>query len=205
MSKRQMAQNPKITIMNRQKTIKNTNQTKYHHSHIFEIIEQRISAGNTGATIFVPHVCNNIDLFGAGFAAQVAERYPDVKANYHMLGKSFLSKNMGYTQILKTKEDPKYKHKLYFVNMIAQNGIKSHNNLRPLNYYALVKSMASLAQFIDNNTGFLNKTESIEIHCPKFGSGLAGGNWSFIEDLIKDIWSKYPTIIYAPPGLVKKS
>lgn len=182
-----------------QKYIKNTSKYTNLNGNIFSIIENRISSGNDGATVFVPHVCNNIDLFGAGFAAQVGDFYPSVKANYHMLGKTFLSKNMGYSQILKVKEDTKYKHKLYFVNMIAQNGTRSALNNRPLNYYGLVKSMLSLAQYIDQNTGFMNKTEKVEIHCPKFGSGLAGGNWLFISDLIEDIWNKYPVFVYSPP------
>jgi hypothetical protein len=59
--------------------------------------------------------------------------------------------------------------------------------------------MVSLAYYIDHNTGFLNKTEKVEIHCPKFGSGLAGGNWAFIEDLIEDIWGKYSVTVYNPP------
>jgi hypothetical protein len=183
-------------MINNKKT--QPNNLMYNHNNIFDMIESRIFAGNSGSTVFVPHVCNNIDLFGAGFAAQVADKYPTVKANYHMLGKNFLSKNNGYSQVVKVKEDIKHKHSLYFVNMIAQNGVRSQNNTRPLNYYWLVKSMLCLSNFIDNNTGFSNKTESIEIHCPKFGSGLAGGNWMFISDLIKDIWNKYSVSIYVP-------
>ena len=163
---------------------------------LFESISNRITSGHLGSTVFVPHVCNNIDLFEAGFAAQVADRFPEVKANYHMLGKTFLKSNLGHSQILKVQEDPKYKHKLYFVNMIAQNGIRNNNNIRPINYAALVRSMMGLSSFIHNNTGFLNKSETIEIHAPKFGSGLSGGNWNFISDLIDDIWSKYTVFIY---------
>jgi hypothetical protein len=169
-----------------------------NNKDIFEEIHKRVSAGNEGSTVFVPHVCNNIDLFGAGFAAQVADRYPSVKADYHMLGKVFLKNNLGYSQILKIFEDQKYKHKLYFVNMIAQNGIIGPNNSRPLDYYALVRSMSSLSSFIQNKTGFSNGSEKIEIHCPKFGSGLAGGNWNFISDLISDIWGKYNIFVYNP-------
>jgi hypothetical protein len=167
---------------------------------IFECIENRIRAGHAGATVIVPHVCNNLDLFGAGFAASVADVYPSVKANYHMLGKTFLKSNLGHSQILKVKEDKKYRHGLYFVNMIAQNGIRSHNNPRPLNYAALVKSMIQISQFINNQTGFSNKTENVEIHAPKFGSGLAGGNWNFISDIIEDVWSKYNVYIYNHPN-----
>lgn len=178
--------------------------TKFQNNHkyilsnkdLFSIAESRIKAEQNGSTVFIPHVCNNIDLFGAGFAAAISDKYPEVKANYHMLGKNFLRQNLGHAQIIKIKEDPKYKHSLYVVNMIAQNGIRNNTNTRPLNYAALVKSMIQLSQHIHMNTGFLKQTENIEIHAPKFGSGLAGGNWSFISDLIEDIWSKYQVYVY---------
>lgn len=174
---------------------KKTNYVVYN-SDIFEHIKNRVTAGNNGCTVFVPHVCNNIDLFGAGFAGQIAHKYPNVKIDYHLLGKTFLKNNMGHSQVIKVFEDPKFKHKLYFVNMIAQNGIRSENNPRPLNYLSLVKAMNSLSQYIHFNTGFINKTENIEIHAPKFGSGLAGGNWNFIANLIEDIWKPYNVYIY---------
>jgi len=174
----------------------NTNNIIYSNTDIVSVIEKRITAGNNGSTIFLPHVCNNIDMFGGGFAAYIADKYPSVKANYHLLGKSFLKTNLGHAQIVKIKQDPKYKHSIYVVNMIAQNGIKNINNPRPLNYAALVKSMSQLSHFIYHQTGFANKSENVEIHAPKFGSGLAGGNWNFISDLIDDIWGKYTVFIY---------
>jgi hypothetical protein len=165
----------------------------YTNHNIFDCIKNRVKAGNNGATVFVPHVCNNIDAFGAGFAAQVAERYPTVKADYHMLGKTFLKNNFGYSQVLKVFEDEKYKHKLFFVNMIAQNGLTGPKNIRPLNYFALIKAMNSINMYIKTK---LDPSEKIEIHCPKFGSGLAGGNWKFIENLIEDIWPAYFVSVY---------
>jgi hypothetical protein len=173
----------------------NTNIT-ISNRNIFDSIISRINAEHNGCTVFVPHVCNNIDTFGAGFAAQVADKFPSVKADYHMLGKKFLQQNMGYCQIIKVLEDQKYRHKLYFVNMIAQNGIIGPNNPRPLNYFSLAKSMSLLSNYILNNTGFNNGQEKIEIHCPKFGSGLAGGKWDFISNLIEDIWGKYHVTTY---------
>lgn len=177
------------------KVLRNSN-IIYSNRDIFESVEQRITAGPNGSTVFIPHVCNNIDLFGAGFAASIAAKYPEVKANYHMLGKSFLKHNLGHAQILKIKEDPKYKHSIYVVNMIAQNGIKSQSNPRPLNYAALTKSMIQVSHYIQMKTGFVNKTENVEIHAPKFGSGLAGGNWNFLSDLIEDIWGKFFVTVY---------
>jgi hypothetical protein len=41
-----------------------------------------------------------------------------------------------------------------------------------------------------------NNDSKIEIHAPKFGSGLAGGDWNFIKELVCDIWSNCPIFIY---------
>jgi hypothetical protein len=35
-----------------------------------------------------------------------------------------------------------------------------------------------------------------EIHSPKLGTGVAGGNWSLIEELITDIWGTSNVFIY---------
>ena len=182
--------------MKTQKVIKNQSYKLINNQDIFESSLKRINAQNNGATVIVPHVCNNIDLFGAGFAGQVAEKYPEVKSNYHLLGKSFLKSNLGHSQFITVREDKQYRHRMIFVNMIAQNGIISHTNPRPLNYAALCRAMIGVSQYINMNTGFLNKSETVEIHAPKFGSGLAGGNWNFISDLVFDIWNKYPVFIY---------
>lgn len=179
-----------------QSYVKNKHKFILSNKNIFDIIQSRVKAANNGCSIFVPHVCNNIDQFGAGFAAQVADRFPSVKANYHMLGKSFLQKNMGYAQIVQVAEEQTYKHKLFFVNMIAQNGVRSESNPRPLNYFALVKSMNLLSNYITNYIAASNMSVNVEIHCPKFGSGLAGGDWNLISYLIDDIWNKFPVIAY---------
>lgn len=163
---------------------------------IFVNTMAKVTGDHNGSTVFIPHVCNNIDLFGAGFAAQIAQKFPSVKANYHLLGKSFLKGHLGHCQVVQVYEEPKYKHRLYIVNMIAQNGIINSKNPRPLNYLALVKAMASLSSYIRNNTGFVTNNEKIEIHAPKFGSGLAGGNWNFISNLIEDIWGDYDVFVY---------
>ncbi len=161
--------------------------------NIFDVSESLVSLGNNGCTVIIPHVCNNVNAFGAGFAGAVAKLYPIVKENYHLLGSKFLKSNLGYTQFVTVKHNDKYNHKLIFANMISQNGTIGSNNRRPLNYYALCKSMQGVNNFIENNFDAVNK---VQIHAPKFGSGLAGGNWAFIQELIKDIWNNYSVFIY---------
>jgi hypothetical protein len=166
---------------------------------IFERISKRVSSDDKlGCSVIVPHVCNNIDVFAGGFAASVTDRYPIVKENYHLLGKTFLRNNFGHTQFIEVPVKNKYRHKLIFANMIAQNGLPDKNRRRCLNYAALVKSMTSVSSFIRQHTNQNNNTDSLrfEIHAPKFGSGIAGGNWNFISDLMEDIWGKQDVFIY---------
>lgn len=159
---------------------------------LFEHLEDSIKAGNNGTSIIVPHVCNNIDLFGAGFAAAVSQHYPMVKENYHLLGSKFLKDNLGYVQFVEVKKNVPFNHKLIFANMIAQQGTINRNNPRPLHYLALTKCMVNIRNYIITNF----KDQKVQIRCPKFGCGLAGGNWFFIQDLIKDIWTDFDIIVY---------
>lgn len=170
--------------------------TRIENKHIFYTVHDDIFNYldiNNGTTIIVPHVCNNMDLFGAGFAAAIANKYPIVKENYHILGKSFLSKNPGYSQFITVQHNKKHDSKLIICNMIAQNGIISQKNKRPLNYLSLCKSMQGVKNYIKQN---FDNDQVVQIHAPKFGSGLAGGNWSFISSLIDDIWEGLTVFIY---------
>lgn len=175
--------------------------TLNNKNNIFENTRQIVRSQNTGPTIIIPHVCNNINLFGAGFAAAIAQEYPIVKENFHLLGKNTL---LGHVQNITVLENKSYGRKLIISNMIAQNGIISNNNKRPLNYGALsycMYNIKSLARDILKTTD----SSSVEIHAPKFGSGLAGGNWLFIEELIRDIWlPELSVFVYVPKIISKK-
>jgi hypothetical protein len=163
----------------------------YINTNIFDNTKQIISNKDKGSTIIVPHVCNNLGVFGGGFAAQLGNKYPVVKQNFELLGNKI---PLGKVQYITIATENTYKHHIIVANMVAQNGIIGTSNRRPLNYEALVKSMCAVRQFILD----FNKTHDTrtEIHCPKFGSGLAGGNWQFIENLIQDIWSDIPIYVY---------
>lgn len=172
---------------------RNTNNLSLIKDDIFPHIAKHIRAKNDGFSIVVPHVCNNVNAFGGGFTADIVKHYPIVKENYHMLGNVFLKNNPGYVQFVVADSDPEYGHTLVFANMICQNGLKSLSNARPLNYFSLCKSMSLVSRYIKQNF----EDAKVQIHAPKFGCGLAGGNWDFISELIKDIWNNIPTFIYS--------
>lgn len=174
---------------------KKQNHIVYVKGDIFEYVPHYISNNQNGCSVIVPHVCNNIGAFGAGFVAAINKHYPIVKENYQLLSPQFLKQNLGYTQFVEVAHNKTYDYKIIFANMIAQNGVLSNNNQRPLDYFALVKCMSSVNRYIENN--FLNDSRPPQIHCPKFGCGLAGGNWSLIENLIEDIWHNQVVFVYS--------
>lgn len=171
--------------------LKHKNLMRVVRSDIFDMTKNIVASKNLGCSVVIPHVCNNIGLFGGGFAAAVRNNFPIVATNFELLGKTT---KLGYVQYVKAIKDDTYDHELVFANMVAQNGIIGQKNTRPLNYEALVRCMIDVRNFIKNAD-----KEKIEIHCPRFGSGLAGGDWNFINDLITDIWSGLPITIYGPP------
>jgi len=171
--------------------MKSTKNITRYDLDIFHIARSRILGQNDGASVIIPHVCNNINLFGAGFAACLADRYPVVKENFHMLGNK---SKLGYVQYITVEKDEKYNHKLIIANMIAQNRTISPNNRRPLNYEYLIKCMIDVRNHVID---FQKMNDAkLEIHCPKFGSGLAGGDWKFISKLMEDIWYEIPIFVY---------
>ena len=162
------------------------------NQNIFSVAEHTTKTSKIGTNIIIPHVCNNINAFGAGFAAAVTQYEPSVKANFHMLGNKA---KLGYTQFVTTKSIEKNQSKIVVANMIAQNKLIDRiKNPRPLNYAALVSCMYKVKEFIQD----INKKSDTksQIFAPKFGSGLAGGNWNFIEYLIEDIWNDIPVFIF---------
>jgi hypothetical protein len=171
------------------KTVQKNN-FSLRYGDLFDNITSYINQGHNGCSILIPHVCNNINVFGAGFAGAVSRHFPIAKENYHLLGKQNV---LGYVQFIEVAKSKEYNHKIIIANMIAQNGTISKSNPRPLNYYSLAKCMANVNLYIHQNFDSENR---VQIHAPKFGCGLAGGNWNFIEDLIRDIWSQQSIFIY---------
>lgn len=139
--------------------------TIYLQGDLFSNIE------NLKYPILVPHVCNNKGIMGAGFAKFVKQKYPEV---FHWY-KSCLTEELGTVSYVHSI----FNNNICFANMIAQ----TLGGKRPLDYHALIHCMVDVFRFCNE--------EFIEhIIAPMFGSGLAGGNWDFIAELIEDYWVK---------------
>lgn len=138
---------------------------------------QNLTNDENKPAIIIPHVCNNLGAWGAGFVVPLGQHYPDAKESYLKCNKT-----LGHTDIASLPNN------LFVANMIAQDGV---GGKRPLRYDALTFCMHAVRAFATE--------KQAHIHAPLFGSGLAGGNWNFITQLILDVWGDLSVSIYYLP------
>jgi len=128
----------------------------------------------------IPHICNNIGAWGAGFVMALSRKWSEPERVY----RAKKNYSLGDVDLVLVEKD------IFVANMIAQNDIVS--NLRtgqkaPIRYYALVEALEKVNKFAKENNG--------SIHAPMFGAGLAGGDWDKIEDIIRRV-TTVPVTIY---------
>lgn len=118
------------------------------------------------------HGCNAQGVMGSGVALAVRWKYPQAYDKYL----SFLNTNDG--EVLGDIVWVKVSDTLCIANAITQQ-YYGRNNKRYVNYSALAKCFMEV---IDTCAANYIK----ELHFPKIGAGLGGGDWNIIEQLIND-------------------
>lgn len=131
----------------------------------------------------IAHIVNDVGKWGAGFSGALSKRWPQAGPNYinyfnnpvnqFGLGKTF------YTSV----GDLEY---MLIANMCAQHGVRRRNV--PIRYDALKTCLKAVAE-----TAVVFKAQ---VHMPRIGCGLAGGNWSTIEPLIQSEMSDVEVFVY---------
>lgn len=123
---------------------------------------------------YIIHVCNNKGGWGAGFVLAISKRWKYPEQAYRTTKPLFL----GEIQFCPVEDD------IVVINMIAQ---LLYTEEIPLKYDALRECLRKVNQLaVENNA---------TIHAPKFGAGLARGDWDKIEQMINDIIT-VPVFIY---------
>lgn len=123
----------------------------------------------------IAHICNDVGKWGKGFVLALGARWPQAEHAYRAwhLTKGTNSVppfKRGELQLLKVSEDT------FIANMIAQEGIASYLNEKPIRYDALEQCLTKLAEFA--------VTTRSSVHMPRIGCGLAGGEWWEVEQII---------------------
>jgi O-acetyl-ADP-ribose deacetylase (regulator of RNase III) len=123
---------------------------------------------------FIIHICNNVGAWGAGFVMALRKQWPRAEAQYHAWynagPKIPYPLRLGHVQFVKVDED------LAVGNMIAQDGIGRHPTKPPIRYDALIDCLIVVREKAQK--------WNASVHLPRIGAGLAGGNWTIIEQLL---------------------
>ena len=153
---------------------------KYVKGDLFEAIQHEV--------VVIPHVVNDEKLWGAGFVLPLTRCFPKSRAEYLAWEKCTL----GHTQFVECSNT---NNKAIVANMCAQKGVGGSwidgKEVPPIRYEALRICMFDVKQKIAK--------ENLKIVCPMFGSGLSGGDWLKIEEMIYEIWNEFDVTIYYFP------
>jgi O-acetyl-ADP-ribose deacetylase (regulator of RNase III) len=133
----------------------------------------------------IAHICNNKGAWGKGFVLSLSKKWKQPEETYRLEAKKFTNKNelipLGNVQFVQVSND------IVVANMIAQHDIKYFFNIPPIRYVALKTCLEKVNRYCVHYNATL--------HAPKFGSGLAGGDWNNIEEIINSTMS-VDVIIY---------
>lgn len=141
--------------------------------------------------VVIPHVCNNIGAFGAGFVVPLGRHFPAAREVYLKQWRGFELGDVQFVEVAKNR---------LICNMFGQEGLIGMSDKPPIRYNAIEACL-------DKVYLICSKLENTQIHAPMFGAGLAGGDWNLIELMIQHLWvdRKIPTTIYYLPGTLPKN
>ena len=141
----------------------------------------------SGPKILCQMVNDRATKWGGGVARKMASRYPDAETSF---AGQFVeiprNHRLGTVVFAKATED------ITVASLIAQEGFG--RSLFPrIRYRALAQCLETIS------TRALNKNESV--HMPKIGTGVSGGDWLTIEELLDDTFVRagVPVTVYELP------
>lgn len=126
------------------------------------------------------HVCNDIGGWGAGFVLALSHRWSEPEQAYHdwHRGKETPERRdppfeLGQVQFVPVTKE------ITVANMLAQHHVIGQGGKPPIRYDALRRCLERIAEYALQG--------GMSLHFPKFGAGLAGGDWQIIETMIAEI------------------
>jgi len=182
---------------------------EYRSGDLFAGVEKSLEDGKR---VVIAHVCNDEGGWGSGFVVPLGRTYPLAEAAYrkwHQDGSTSGTKSLicgschstvvpfklGECQIVQVVD---FLPGLVIANMIGQRStIQRAESKTPVRYAAIAKCLEKVAAYAKLAQSGHESHNKIEVHCPKFGAGLAGGRWTVVEALLDEIVGKVaPTIVY---------
>ncbi len=143
-----------------------------------------------GYRMILQVVNDRTSTWGAGFARAVARKWPDAQADFQKWWmQSGQNRELGKVHAFEVQKG------LAVVSMVAQHGYGPSKDAR-IRYEALTTCLSEV--------GSLALERQATVHTPRIGTGLAGGKWDVVEELIdNEVCGRgISVIVYTPPERV---
>ncbi len=130
------------------------------------------------------HIVNDLGAWGSGFVVALSKQWktPEISYRKWHKEKDYNDFASGSIQIVQVEPE------IYVANMIAQHGLSMYakgglfDNLEPqvppIRYDALRECLKKIC--------VIAQKYNASVHGPRFGAGLAGGDWNIIEQIINE-------------------
>lgn len=165
---------------------------RYEKGDVIKAAQEELKNSEHPLVIIIPHICNDIGGWGRGFVMSLSKTWKEPEQAY----RSLKQWDLGVNQMVHIPQD-KMLNELIVVNMIAQRGIDPNKNgVPPIRYQALDKCLSGVEQMISRSKRSPWFEKRVRIFAPKFGAGLAGGDWEKIEKQIKERWRNLDVTIF---------
>lgn len=119
------------------------------------------------------HCCNDIGGWGSGFVVALSKKWEKPERHYRDWAKSENKFELGMTQYVGVEKD------IVVANMIGQRSTGySKDGIAPIRYSAIKRCLRDVYEYCH--------LHNASVHAPRFGAGLAGGDWAVIEKMIQE-------------------
>jgi len=138
----------------------------------------------------IVHCCNNQGGWGRGFVVALSKRWREPELQYREWFRNRVDFGLGAVQFVQVQHD------IWVANLIGQHGIRSERDADremrpPIRYNAIAMGLRQIKKFCNEHEA--------SVHMPRMGSGLAGGKWSVIEQLVLENLEGVPVTVYDLP------
>lgn len=146
-------------------------------------------------TKIIVHICNDVGGWGKGFVMAISKRWKQPETEYRSWYKSKELENTDIVQFERIESRDKYSNEkkfelgnvqfvkasdnIWVANMLAQRDIRpSEDGIPPIRYSYVSECLQRVRQFA--------KRQNASVHMPRIGCGLAGGQWTEIEEIVNN-------------------
>ena len=133
---------------------------------------QPVGRGNK----IIVHVVNTQGRWGIGFVTAISGRWPQPEEAYQKWFDEQMGFELGGVRFAQVERD------IWVANVIGQHGMWEKDGVPPIRYAAVWSGLQAVAEKA--------KELMASVHMPRIGCGLAGGEWTKIEPIIRETLCK---------------